>query len=45
MQDRVIEVNGVVVNNGQVPLVAAADGKYYFHFGAGSKAWASWSKW
>ncbi len=45
VQDRVIEVNGLVVNNGQVPLVAAADGKYYFHFGAGSKAWASWSKW
>jgi hypothetical protein len=43
--DRTISVNGVSVNPGETPLTPAADGKYYFNISAGSKAWASWSRW
>lgn len=42
---RTIRVNGVVVTPGQMPLPAAVDGKWHFHFSAGARPWASWSFW
>lgn len=45
MADRQIQVNGVNVYAGQIPLPAAIDGKWYFHFSNGLKPWASWSWW
>lgn len=42
---RTIEVNGVPVSPGQMPLPPPVDGLYIFHFSAGSNSWASWSWW
>lgn len=44
-EGRTIEVNGEVVTPGQVPLPQSVGGVYYFHFGSGTKSWASWSVW
>jgi hypothetical protein len=42
---RVVRVNGVQVQRGQVPLPAPVNGKYYFEFTAGAHPWGSWSYW
>jgi hypothetical protein len=45
MAGRTIEVNGVTVISGQVPLPPPVNGKYYFRFSSGQHAWASWGFW
>ena len=42
---RTITVNGVVVSMGGPLPDPAADGKFYFHFSAGSYSYATWSYW
>lgn len=42
---RTIEVNGVEVVSGEMPLPAPIDGKYYFYFSEGTQPWASWTYW
>lgn len=44
IQGRVIEVNNVVVNQGD-PLPPKINGKYYFGFSAGTYPWAGWTHW
>jgi hypothetical protein len=45
MSGRSAMVNGIAVSFGQMPLPAAVNGKYYFHYSAGAHPWASWSMW
>jgi hypothetical protein len=42
---RIISVNGIVLQPGQMPLPPRVNGKYYFHFSAGTYSWAAWSFW